>query len=91
MPLVGMLAARSEEYLDPTEGMPDVKDLPPPKMRGKVHGTWMGHSCLASCCHGCASWQPSHPMRPPWSMGKAVASMTWRCVQRVATHRVRLH
>ena len=91
MPLVGMLAARSEEYLDPTEGMTDVKDLPPPKMRRKAHGIWMGHSSLISCCHGYASWQPSHPVRLPWSMGKAVALTTWRCVQHVATHHVRLH
>jgi hypothetical protein len=35
---------------------------------------------LASFCHGYASWQPSHPLRPPWSMGRTVASTTWRAV-----------
>jgi hypothetical protein len=40
----------------------------------RTAGSWVpGRFSLTSFCHGYASWQPSHPLRPPWSMGRTVA------------------
>src|SRR4029450_12122107 len=37
----------------------------------RTAGSWVpGRFSLASFCHGYASWQPSHPLRPSWSMGR---------------------
>jgi hypothetical protein len=61
----------------------------------RTAGSWVpGRFSLASLCHGYASWQPSHPLRPPWSMGRTVwHERQARCVpeERVATHHGRLN